>query len=756
MEQATKTGADKHEPRMVRYRVGFAYLNLAIFSCLVFSGLVGGTAVTLVNCFLFAGLGSGRYLFSGLLFAAALVHLRGETRVTHLSRVLLVRIASALGVYFAALALLTYAPTETGLTGGIVGRVLHELLADRVGRRGAVIILSSLIFILLTVLMLSDDRILRQTVFPSIRILFQPIKDRIRRRLRFFGKRFRRKKHLQDGVEFSGPKTTVRFLDPAEPFESIGTGHVVPPDLDDSEGSDGADISDEKNDERLEDDLGEYQFRNHLPPLNLLEPEMGLINRNFDLKGTIKAITTAMDELGVPIRIESYCIGPAIIQYQVKPGYIKRQTKGGKSTGREIKVMEIARMERDLAVQLGVLNLSIQAPVPGKSYVGIDLPNPSALKVRLRPLLESEQFKKMKAPLKIALGRDITGKPVVVDLAKMPHLLIAGTTNSGKSICMRSIALCLLMNNTPEALRLIMIDPKRVELFRFNGVPHLLGSVETEFERVIAVLNWAVYEMDQRYKIFEMEGSGVRELEVYNRVVVARGGKPLPRIVIFIDELAEIMNGPDKSGEAAINRLASLARAMGIHLVLATQRPDVSVVTGDIKTNIPARIAMKVASGIDSRVILNKHGAEKLLGRGDMYFDQPGLQNIQRIQGPMLTDQEIDSVVSFWQKLYPVSEDSDGNVAPWEEMIAKQEEEETNDKQFKKAVKQVVSTGRATASYLQNSLKIGFPAAKRILSRMESMGIVGPAQTGGKPRDVIWSVGDVEFLDEKIGSNSED
>lgn len=514
-----------------------------------------------------------------------------------------------------------------------------------------------------------------------------------------------------------------------------------------------ADTNESEKESTVEDEDEMRKYRNKLPPLNLLEPEMGFINREYDLSDTIQAILTAMDELETPVDIVSHCIGPAIIQYQVRPS--TKKGANGESSNRQIRVSDVAKVERDLAIQLGVTNLAIQAPVPGENYIGIDLPNPNSMTVRLRPLMESRTFRGIKSPLKVALGRDITGKPVVVDLEKMPHLLIAGTTNSGKSICMRAIALCLLLDNTPDELRIIMIDPKRVELFRFNGVPHLYGEVETEFDRSLAVLNWAVYEMNERYKLFQSEGNGINKIEAHNQYALSRGDKPLPRIVIFIDEVAEIMNGPDKSGSEAINKLAALSRATGIHLVLATQRPDASVITGDIKNNIPARIALNVASGIDSRVIMGRQGAEKLLGRGDMYLIQPSQHTPLRIQGPMLTDSEIDAVVNFWRKLAPPTEDAEEAAAPWEAIIAQQEEDELHDKAFKDAVKAVCATGRATTNFLQTKLRISFPRAKRILSRMEDLGIVGPSQAGGKPREVLWSADEADHLEEKLGVTEE-
>lgn len=477
-----------------------------------------------------------------------------------------------------------------------------------------------------------------------------------------------------------------------------------------------------------------------LPPLNLLDTELGFYGQNADHQEFIRQIEEAMEEFGTPVKVIGCSVGPSVIQYQVVPGNI---AKAGKVSAKNIRVTQVAQTERDLAVRLGVSNLSIQAPVPGESYIGIDIPNPQAMKVRLRPLIESPEFKRMKTPLAVALGRDITGEPVAVDLASMPHLLVAGTTNSGKSICLRAIAICLAMNNTPEQLRFVMIDPKRVEFYHFNGLPHLLGKVETEYERSIAVLEWAVQEMKNRYQLFETVGA--RKLEVYNQYALDHGQKPLPYIVIIIDEMAEIMKGADKQGQVCIDKLASLARATGMHLIVATQRPDTTIVTGKIKTNIPARIALNVASAIDSRVIMGKQGAEKLLGRGDMYFIDPALNVPVRVQGALLTDNEIDKVVNLWKKLSP-KPTAEMNSTPWDEILesGKQNELNRDEKKLKDAIRLVCRTKKASAAYISGKLNVSFPTASRLLNRMEELGVVGPMQLGGKAREVLWDEAEAE------------
>lgn len=477
-----------------------------------------------------------------------------------------------------------------------------------------------------------------------------------------------------------------------------------------------------------------------LPPLNLLEPELGFYGQNLDHQNTILQIEEAMEEFGTPVRVIGCSVGPSVVQFRVVPGNLTlREGKAAKN----IRVGQVAQTERDLAVRLGISNLSIQAPVPGENYIGIDIPNENAIKVRLRPLIESSEFHKKEKPLNIVLGRDISGKPVVIDLGNMPHLLVAGTTNSGKSICLRSIALCLAMNNTPEQLRLVIIDPKRVEFYRFNGIPHLLGRVESDYDRSIAVLEWAVQEMKNRYRLFEKYGA--RKLENYNDTARKEGMKPLPYIVIMIDEMAEIMKGSDKQGEECIDKLASLARATGMHLICATQRPDTTIISGKIKTNIPARIALKVASAVDSRVIMGKQGAEKLLGYGDMYFVDP-TQNVPlRVQGAYLADSEIDKVVDLWKKLRSGNTE-ETEASPWDEILdeGKTAVRNKDEKKLREAIRLVCRTQKASAAYISSKLKISFPTASRLLDRMEEMGVLGPMQLGGRAREVFWDEAQAE------------
>jgi S-DNA-T family DNA segregation ATPase FtsK/SpoIIIE len=401
----------------------------------------------------------------------------------------------------------------------------------------------------------------------------------------------------------------------------------------------------------------------------------------------------------------------------------------------KVRVAQISALARDLALALSAERLRIEAPVPGRSYVGIEVPNRLNSLVRLRPLMEGDAFKKLSSPLAIALGKDVSGQPVVVDLSRMPHMLIAGTTGSGKSICISAIATCLVVNNSPADLRIAMLDPKMVELLRFNGLPHLYGKVETELERMLGVLRWALSEMDRRYRL--LEEARARDVIVYNRKMEKRGLPKLPRLVIIIDELADLMmTAPDQT-EHSLIRLAQMARATGIHLVVATQRPSTDVVTGLIKANFPARLAFSVASSIDSRVILDGSGAETLLGKGDMLFLNPEAGTPLRAQGVLVADEELEAVTSFWKQKAAADPNAQPEEAPWEALIGTGENGEDGDKLVEQAIKIVRASQRASTSLIQRRLRIGYPRAARLMDELEELGVVGPSMGGGREREVL-------------------
>jgi S-DNA-T family DNA segregation ATPase FtsK/SpoIIIE len=464
------------------------------------------------------------------------------------------------------------------------------------------------------------------------------------------------------------------------------------------------------------------------------------INDEF-VQTRARLIEETLASFGAPAQVVQISRGPTITQFGVEPLFV--ETRNGKT---RVRVSKIASLADDLALALAAPRIRIQAPVPGHSYVGIEVPNEEMAMVALRDILESEVFLRNRPALRFALGRDVAGHPIVADLSSMPHLLIAGTTGSGKSVCVNSILTSFLLHNTPDDLRLILVDPKRVELTGYNGVPHLLSPVVVEMERVIGALQWMTREMDKRYHEFARVGA--RNIIDFNTRTVAQGGKKLPYLVVVIDELADLMMiAPDET-ERTITRLAQLARATGIHLILATQRPSVDVVTGLIKANFPARIAFAVASGVDSRVILDQPGAERLLGRGDMLYQAPDAPSPARLQGVFVSDHEIQDLVEFWRAQVgasPYTVPGGAVDAPsisgvplkqvpmFEDMAPVSDE----DPLLKDSIDIIRKEGKASVSMLQRKLRIGYTRASRLMDTLEERGIVAPPDGTSQVRRVI-------------------
>ena len=457
-----------------------------------------------------------------------------------------------------------------------------------------------------------------------------------------------------------------------------------------------------------------------------------------------RLIEETLAAFGAPVQVVATNRGPTITQFGVEPLYL--ESRGGRM---KVRVNKIASLADDLALALAAPRIRIQAPVPGHSYVGIEVPNDEMALVALRDLLESDSFQKNKNPLRFALGQDVTGNAIGTALENMPHLLIAGTTGSGKSVCVNAILTCFLLNNTPDDLRLILVDPKRVELTGYNGIPHLLSPVVVEIDRVIGALQWMTREMDKRYHMFAQVGS--RNITDYNAKMKAQGQKKLPYLVVVIDELADLMMIAPGETEGTITRLAQLARATGIHMILATQRPSVDVVTGLIKANFPARIAFAVASNTDSRVILDQPGAERLLGRGDMLFQAPDAPAAARLQGVYVSDHEIQRLVEYWRQQAGGTAQPTGipGTAPIEmpkaDVPLKQEamfedmtQLDTNsDPLLPEAIDLVRKEGRASVSMLQRRMRIGYTRAARIVDMMEDKKIVGPPEGTSQMRQVL-------------------
>lgn len=427
-----------------------------------------------------------------------------------------------------------------------------------------------------------------------------------------------------------------------------------------------------------------------------------------------------LKSFGVLAKVIEVSKGPTVTRYELSPGV-------------GVKVSKISGLADDLALSLAANGIRIEAPIPGKSAVGIEVPNAESKPVYFREVIESDTFKNFPSKLAFALGKDIAGNVVVSDIAKMPHLLIAGATGSGKSVCINTLVVSIIYKSSPEEVKLIMIDPKVVELSVYNGIPHLMIPVVTDPKKAAGALNWAVKEMLNRYELFAT--TNVRDLKGYNEVIKTQKQPPLPQIVIIIDELADLMMASPGEVEDSICRLAQMARAAGIHLIIATQRPSVDVITGVIKANVPSRLAFSVSSGIDSRTILDSVGAEKLLGRGDMLFCPIGMNKPIRIQGAFITDKEVESIVEFLKAQTHKTYDQEviDTITSSSKTL---DINEDTDELFEQAVEFVIQKEKASASLLQRQFRIGYNRASRLIESLETQGIVGP-EDGSKPRKVL-------------------
>jgi S-DNA-T family DNA segregation ATPase FtsK/SpoIIIE len=484
-----------------------------------------------------------------------------------------------------------------------------------------------------------------------------------------------------------------------------------------------------------EDELPEIDWK--LPSITLLDTVTARRERMADeIKRNVRIIETTLATFGVECKVVGVNPGPAVTQYELQPGP-------------GVQVKRITALQNDLSLALAAAPLRLEAPIPGKSAVGIEVPNKSASLVTIREVLETAAFREGTRALALGLGNDVSGASIVADLTRMPHLLIAGATGQGKSVCINALITSLLFQATPEHLRLLLIDPKRVELTGYNGLPHLALPVLVESHQAAAALRWAVAEMDRRYKLFSSEG--VRNIAAYNDKATQKLARKLPYIVIVIDELADLMMVAAGEIEELICRIAQLARAVGIHLIIATQRPSTDIITGLIKANIPSRIAFAVGSQVDSRVILDTGGAEKLLGRGDMLYQPVDAGKPTRIQGAFVSDPEVEAVVNFWK--------SQGSPHFMEEILEESsstewERGETSERKldplFARSARAVAAEGSASVSLVQRKFNVGYSRAGRIVDQLAEHHVVGSYQ-GSKSREVLMTLPDVDELLERLG-----
>jgi len=700
--------------RFARYgwdMLGVILLSSTLITLLGFLGITKGVLITPLVSFLTRWLGLGRFILVLSLFVIGATVVRWRKHPPEhigLGRIVTLELAS-----FILLAILSItdgssiAEAEGGSSmGGIIGWGIAELFRVILGRVGGVIVL-----------------IIAFCVLVSIEFnLFGCLEKWVQARLERFSSSVSNKQVV--GFEPSSVLKEEDVEDKRTKAKKEKETTYIPPEFRKSFAP--VSVEDEKPDNPP--DRAEV-----LPPLMLLEGEKPYSSDKRTINMTAGLIEKTLADFGIPAKVVGFRVGPTVTQYAVEPGFIEKNNSDEKH---KVRISQISSLSRDLTLALKAERLRIEAPVPGKSYVGIEVPNSKTTVVRLRPILESEAFYRVNSPLAVPLGRDVSGQPVVSDLATMPHLLIAGTTGSGKSVCIAALTTCLVMNNTPEELRLVMIDPKLVELMRFNGLPHILGQVETDIERILGVLRWVTTEMDHRYKLLEKVRA--RNLDSYNVKMSRTNKTKLPRLVVMIDELADLMmTAPDQT-EHALVRLAQKSRAVGIHLVVATQRPSTDVVTGVIKANFPTRIAFTMASSIDSRVVLDTNGAETLLGKGDMLFLHPELGIPQRSQGVMVTDKELDKVIKWWKKASQAEPAKIAEeVSPWEETINHEGYENEDDALIDQAIDIVRKERRASASYLQRQLRVGYPRAARLIDKLEEMGVLGPSKGGGKEREIL-------------------
>jgi S-DNA-T family DNA segregation ATPase FtsK/SpoIIIE len=669
--------------------------------------------------------GEGRYLFPLLLAFWGLRLIRGKASRRGAGR----RLYGGALLFVVALTLLHMLVPENyslqaglaGEGGGLVGAVCFFLLERSFGLTGTCIVLATLI--LMGVLLSSNVSL--STFFAGLMGALKGFYERVG------GFLFTEAEETVEGpdlrpviIDQSGPGIATReAATPEAAGEKTGNSNagntgtprvlrIVPSPVSPPGGTAG-----EKD---VSSGSSPYQF----PPLSLLSKPVRAksIKNSRDITENIRILEETLSSFGVKARVVQVSRGPAITRYEIQP-----------PAG--IKVSRIVSLADDIALSMAAPDVRIEAPIPGKAAVGIEVPNREISMVYLRELLETPDFQEAPSRLTVALGKDIAGNPVVADLARMPHLLIAGATGSGKSVCLNTIIASILFKATPDEVKFLIIDPKMVELATYNGIPHLVSPVVTDPKKAATSLRWAVKEMEHRYELFA--AAGVRDITRYNDLcrsqetgTGARG--PLPLIIIIIDELADLMMVAPADVEDAVCRLAQMARAAGIHLVVATQRPSVDVITGLIKANIPSRISFAVSSQIDSRTILDMAGAEKLLGKGDMLFFPVGAPKPIRVQGAYLSDQEVEALVSFLKK--QAGPHFEAQLVP-EEGHGEQEEE-LEDELLPRAVEIFIETGHASISLLQRRLRVGYARAARLMDIMERKGIVGGYE-GSKPRSVL-------------------
>ena len=613
-----------------------------------------------------------------------------------------------------------FSEAQLGIGGGYIGAVIKLGFVRTLGSPGTIVALIAwLLICLILTLELSMANII-QWLGEMLKLLLNYIKQGFTKINTYFQER--REARIKDLSTKAVLDSTTSFQDPET------TGKET--------------ISTESSGKQADQDSKIQEPVWILPdPNEILDTAIEPPDDSENDQHRARVIEETLRSFGAPAHVVDIRRGPTVTMFGVEPDFVP--SRNGKT---RVRVSKITALSDDLALALAAARIRIQAPVPGKGYIGIEVPNRHVTLVSLQEVMNSPTYQNLKSPLKIALGKDVSGNPISADLTSMPHLLIAGTTGAGKSVCINDILTCFLLSKTPDELRLVLVDPKRVELTGYNGIPHLLSPVIVEAEHVVGALQWMMREMDNRYRMFSE--TQTRNIADYNLHCEKIQKKKLPYLLVVIDELSDLMMlAPDET-ERAITRLAQLARATGIHLIIATQRPSTDILTGLIKANFPARIAFAVASSVDSRVILDQPGAERLLGRGDMLFQAPDAPAPVRIQSVFVSDKEINRLTAYWRGFTvsgraPERPDQSAAFQSSQGVPLKQiplwEEVETDnlDSKFEEAVEIVLSEGQASVSMLQRKMRIGYTRAARIIDAMEEKGIISEPDPKTQVRSVL-------------------
>jgi len=708
--------------------ITFDYNDLSFFSSEVnrpvrnFAGIVGAY----LGCVFLLVMGMSAYAIPLLVMFWAVVRFAGRKTDNYYFRffgtLFLILAASS------TLSLLSGPAVYTRFRmGGLIGLSFSDFLVKYLGIIGAAVAI--IVLLLLSVLVATDF-----LIFPFVFSLFK-----------FAVKQLKR---LQSAISSSKLvrvrsktvyKGTTKPPQAAIPKQGVqerpatakvpGKGSEAPKIISRPTSQTAPKREERKKDEVLPNPRIEREEPYLLPTLDLLKSPPPIEEREIkeDLTENSRILEELLSDFDIEAKVIEYNKGPVITRYELEPG-----------TG--VHVNRITNLSDNIALAMKAQSVRIIAPVPGKGTVGVEVPNSKSAFVYLKEILESEEYIEEESKLKLALGKHISGDPLLADLGTMPHLLIAGATGSGKTVCVNSIIASLLFNATPDEIKFIMVDPKKVELAAFNNLPHLLCPVVTDYKKVPTALDWLVGEMERRFELFAK--CAVRNIDAYNRKALEENWEHMYYVIIIIDELADLMLVAQQEIETAITRLAQLSRAVGIHMILATQRPSVDVITGVIKANFPARVAFKVASKVDSRVILDMDGAEKLLGRGDMLFIQPGTEKPVRAQGSLVFDEEIEPLTTFIKK-----QESPQYI----EEIVKTPKRSSGtqfqrDEIYEEAKRVILQSGQASVSMLQRKLGVGYTRAARLVDMMEADGIVGPYQ-GSKPREIL-----VDNVEDKSGA----